>query len=228
MNQTKMLLKKWGWLIFLAAFFGTQIDTLREYYLGPPAEQSLESISQPLRDEAQKLPPVEKNFHVRFEQDGYLIEPMNHEVTLNKEEFSMVFELSEPMGVLVNASFDDDTYALAAQGNPKDLLPGFRNTGMAEVSSNPDREILLSYDSPNYWHYDVSGESRFNEVEMRGHAIIGKRTLRNFYDVDSDRSTGVEAVSQPLYLVFISSKWETQTFVELEIKREYVKVNWRE
>ena len=42
---------------------------------------------------------LEKDFHVRIEQNGELIEPVNGVVTLDKKEFNIMFEFSEPMGL---------------------------------------------------------------------------------------------------------------------------------
>jgi len=59
---------------------------------------------------------LEKDFHVEVEQNGKLIEVINGEVTLEKEEFNLVFTLPEPMGLLLNSSFNKKTYKLASAG----------------------------------------------------------------------------------------------------------------
>lgn len=79
----------------------------------------------------------QQGFHVRIEQHKKLIEPVNGLVTLDKSEFIIVFEFSEPMGLLLNGSFKKKTYKFASKGKSKSQLLGFQKTGMAEGLLNP-------------------------------------------------------------------------------------------
>jgi len=102
-------------------------------------------------------------FNVYVHQHDHEMEITDHTVTLDKESFVLVFRFSQPMGVLVNASFDSKTYDMAMKGEDLEKLPGFEQTGMAEGLLNPDKEILLSDKAPCYWFYDNDEEHRFNE-----------------------------------------------------------------
>ncbi|MCU0428988.1 MAG: hypothetical protein MUF42_03370 [Cytophagaceae bacterium] len=168
----------------------------------------------------------QKDFHVLIEQGGVIITPNNGEINLKKGEFNIVFELSEPMGVLVNGSFQETTYERAVKGKPKSDLPGFENTGMAEGLLNPDKEIFISNDAPNYWFYDDKENNRFNSVEVVNEKLICKRIIQNFYEVETKKNIKVENVSKPLYLVFISYRQGKSIVDEIETKREWVKINW--
>lgn len=168
----------------------------------------------------------EKDFHVFIEQNGKLIEPINGVVNLDKSEFNLVFEFNEPMGLLINGSFKKKTYKLATKGKTKSLLPGFQNTGMAEGLLNPDKEIFLSNDSPNYWFYEDSEKNRFNSIEKVDEKLICKRTIKNLYEVDKKTNTEIENVNKPLYLVFISYKLGEKFTDEIELKREWIKIKW--
>jgi len=169
---------------------------------------------------------IEQDFHVKIEQDGQIIEPVKNKISLKKKEFSIVFEFSEPMGLLINGSFVKKTYKLASKNKPKTKLPGFQTTGMAEGLLNPDKEIFISNDSPNYWFYDDNEMNRFNEIMVLGDKIICKRIIQNIYDIDTKTSIKVEDVSKPLYLVFISYKRGDKVTDQIEIKREFVKIKW--
>ncbi|MBN4052002.1 hypothetical protein JYT53_00715 [Cytophagaceae bacterium AH-315-L13] len=169
---------------------------------------------------------IEKDFHVKIEQDGQIIEPINNKIILKRKEFSIVFEFSEPMGLLINGSFVKKTYKLASKNKPKTRLPGFQNTGMAEGLLNPDKEIFVSNDSPNYWFYDDNEKNRFNEIITIGDKIICKRIIQNLYDIGTKTNIKVEDVDKPLYLVFISYKRGDKVTDQIEIKREFVKIKW--
>ena len=63
--------------------------------------------------------PIEKDFHVTVEQNGKTIQSKNGELTLERKSFNLIFEFSEPMGLLVNGSFENNTYEMAKMGSRK-------------------------------------------------------------------------------------------------------------
>ena len=166
---------------------------------------------------------VEKDFDVYIEQKGKIIKSENEEVTLKKSAFDIVIEFTEPAGVLINASFNSQSYSFAHKGIPKNEISGFKNTGMAEHLSNPDNEILISFDAPSYWFFENEEKHRFNSVQYKKGKYICKRTIENFYDVDSGKNTIVEEVEDPLYLVFIMSEYNQDFTKENELKRKMIK-----
>ena len=170
---------------------------------------------------------TDRDFHVTLEQNGKSIVPVNNVVTLDKSEFSLVFEFNAPMGLLINASFDNTTYQQAMEGKPKSSLLGFENTGMAEGLFNDSEEIFLSDEAPSYWFYEDEETHRFNSTEKKEGKIICKRTINNLYDINVGENIKIEAVTQPLYLVFISYKRGKSITDEIEIKREYIKIEWQ-
>lgn len=169
----------------------------------------------------------ENDFHVRIEQNGKFIKPVNGVYTLEKSKFNIVFEFSQPMGLLINGSFKKDTYKQASEGKPKSMLPGFQNTGMAEGLLNSDKELFISNDSPNYWFYDDNENNRFNYVEKLKDKIQCKRTILNFYEPDTKNNIKIEDVKKPLYLVFISYTSSQDHKEDVESKREWVKIKWK-
>lgn len=166
-------------------------------------------------------------FSVHFEQGTKVIEA-DDDVTLKKEPFDIVFEFPEPMGVLMHASFNPETYNLALENKPLKKLPGFENTGMAEGLFNPDNEILLNATAPGYWFYDNDEAHRFNEAKEKSGKITCKRHVVQFNEIDSNRITNVEDVIAPLNLVFISVERGESEKEVLEIHRVPVQINWEE
>jgi hypothetical protein len=171
--------------------------------------------------------PIEKDFHVTVEQNGKTIQSKNGELTLERKSFNLIFEFSEPMGLLINGSFENNTYEMAKNGIPKTRLKGFLATGMADELFNPSKEILVSNDAPNYWFYDNERDHRFNKTKAEHGKIICTRTIENIYNVESKTNIKVEKVKKPLYLVFISYKRGTSFTEEIELKREILKINWK-
>jgi len=169
---------------------------------------------------------TEKDFHVWVEQDGKKINAANNELTIKKKEFTLFFDFSEPMGILINASFNDQTYKSATEGNDIYELQGFKETGMAENLNNPNKEILLAKNAPSYWFYDDMQTHRFDNVEKKNGKYICRRLIKNLYDIDNKKNIKAENVESPLYLVFISYKYEEDSYERIELKREMIKINW--
>lgn len=169
---------------------------------------------------------VEKGFHVLIEQDGKILKIKNGKVKLDKSEFNIVIELHEPMGLLINASFNKKTYKSASKGKPKSELLGFQNTGMAEGILNTNKEIFISNKSPSYWYYSDEKNNRFNSVEVIDGKYKCRRTISNLYNIDDRLNINIKDVEKPLYLVFILYKRGKRITNEIEIKREYIKIKW--
>ena len=168
----------------------------------------------------------ENDFRVYIEQNGKLMEPINGVVTLEKKSFNIVFEFNEPMGLLINGSFKSKTYTLASNGKPMSKLTGFHTTGLAEGLLNPDKEMFVSKESPNYWFYDDTENHRFNSTEKVNGKILCKRVIENFNDFDSKAIIKIGNNDKPLYLVFISYKYGEKISNQIELKRDWLQINW--
>ena len=173
-------------------------------------------------------PNTEKTFKVTIEQNGTQQEIKNNSVVLNRRTFDIVIEFSEPMALLVNASFNKKTFNQASKNIHLDKLPGFQETGMAEGYFNTEKQLFLAYKAPNYWYYDSDDDNRFNIVDKTDHGIICKRTIENLYDIDTKTSIKTKEIDKPLYLVFISYKRGENITDRIEVQRQYFKVKWSE
>lgn len=129
------------------------------------------------------------------------------------------------MGVLVSASFNNKTYNLAKKQKALNELPVFDNTGMAEGDFNREKEIFLSDDAPSYWIYTSQDEHRFNEVNIYENRITAVRAIKYLYDVNTKETISVSDVKKPLYLVFISAKYN-EKWERTEMHRQYVEIKW--
>lgn len=175
-----------------------------------------------------KFQDNEQVFSFYVTQNGVRQAINDNAVTLNKGAFDIVIKLSKPMGILVNASFDNKTYSEAVKGTPLDKLEGFKNTGMAEGLLNADKEILVADKSPNYWFYDTDEDNRFNGIEKTNDGIICKRTIENLFLKDKQKTIKIGKVKKPLYLVLVSSKPGENFTDRIEVQRHYLAINWKE
>lgn len=170
---------------------------------------------------------MEKKFGVSISQNGETIDIKNNTVTLNDTTFDIVINFSEPMGILVSASFDKSTYEKAKKNKPLNKLDGFTELGMADGLSNPDKEVLISDKAPNYWYFDSASESRFNKTEVHDNGISCTRTIEKVYDVSTGSTISVQDVKKDLFLVFISYKQGENLTDRIEIQRQCIKLVWK-
>jgi len=56
--------------------------------------------------------------------------------------------------------------------------------------------------------------------------ILCKRVIENFNDLDSKAIIKIGNVEKPLYLVFISYKYGETMSNQIELKREWLQINW--
>ncbi len=169
----------------------------------------------------------DNRFSVTIEQNGEKKNIENNTVVLGQGTFDIVFEFSEPMGLLVNASFSKKTFELASKNEHLDKLPGFEETGMAEGILNSEKEVFVSYNAPNYWYYDTDEQNRFNSVYRTVNGIVCKRTIESFYDTDSKTRIKVTDAEKPLYLVIVSYKRGEKITDKIEVQRQYLRIKWK-
>ena len=176
----------------------------------------------------QKIEDNPQTFSVYFEQDGNKIDIINNEVKLKRALFSIILVFPQPMGLLINGSFNDSTYHFALKNLPMDQLPGFRETGMAEDNFNPKKEILIANNAPSYWYYDSKKENRFDNVTEENSKLICEREIKTLDNVDTKKNSKVSDCKNPLYLVFISYAQGKDWGDRIEVERIAAKINWQQ
>jgi hypothetical protein len=163
---------------------------------------------------------------ISIEQNGQKYDINNNTVVLSPSPFDIVFEFSEPMNVLINASFNPKTLKLAADQQPISHLPGFSETGIAEGLFNEDKEIFISENAPNCWFFDDESRHRFNITSQSGSIIIGKRTIENLYNLDEKSVIKVTENKKTIFLVFIFYKIGIKPADLIELQRYCLKIKW--
>ncbi|MFT3740914.1 MAG: hypothetical protein QM786_19360 [Breznakibacter sp.] len=162
-----------------------------------------------------------------IEQDGQRIVVQHDVVTLQKDDFDLMFKISKGEAVLVNASLQPHSYHMAQRGEETTRIPGFESTGMAEGLFNPDLELFISNDSPSYWFYDNAKSHRFNSAEPAKGKFICRRTVQTLYDVDGEKRINIRQLSAPLYLVIVFEKKTKKNPPATETEKVWLKINWK-
>jgi hypothetical protein len=169
--------------------------------------------------------PGKKLFTFRILQDGIEVPLKKNTVTLSKKPFAIEFSLKSPMGILVSASFDGESYRLA-KNKKIAKIPGFRETGMAEGKFNQDKEIMISDEAPNYWFYDNDETHRFDRVHVKKDSIICTRTIEKLYRVGQKLTIPLDKVPGDLYLVLLVKQRGKSEDTDTELQRERLVIKW--
>lgn len=146
-----------------------------------------------------------KTFNVTFEQDGKIIKPRGHIITLQKREFAINVAFlgyqGEQAAVRLHTSKNDNYYKIASKGMPvSDLLtPGI---GMAEPAAAQKNLILSDANAVQYLFINAKG-SRFQQVKKGNKAISGKRNVDEFTFRGGKSFPVANLGANELYLVFI-------------------------
>ncbi|MBL4668178.1 MAG: hypothetical protein JKY30_02820 [Flavobacteriales bacterium] len=165
-----------------------------------------------------------KKIGISIEQNGKLIRPLKGTVTLDKKEFNILVNFPSPMGLLVNASFNDKVLKLASEGRGLATLSQFKDFSViAEEMLNPEKMIYVSNEGSNYWFYESGEENKFNRAEVKSGNYKCTRIIKNFYDLDAALNMEVINVNTPIYLVFL----EKNGAENIKMKRTYLKIKWK-
>ena len=162
-------------------------------------------------------------FEVALFQDGKQVIIDNHIAVLKKRPFDIHLISYEPQGIVINTCLSDSNMIQLASGKPYDQLD-FMQYGMAEDMFNPDQEILIHSHAPSYWYFDDNFNHRFTRVELNKDQIIGIRHIEQMTDVETGEIISSANFPSHLYLGFLSSVWNAETFTSKEFHRDYLTI----
>jgi hypothetical protein len=168
-------------------------------------------------------------FTVGFQQDGQLIPIKNHQVFLKKKTFTLVVSFKQPDSVLINASFEPQSFEQARTGSSLENIQGFSDLGMAEEAFNPKSLLMLSSKAPHYWYYQDETNHRFNDIAQQNGMWICRRIIGQVMYRDTTREMRriSDIPENELYLVFMKTVWAQDFSQQFEKQREYVKIIFR-
>lgn len=165
-------------------------------------------------------------FTVDIFQNDKKIEVDNYTATIKAKDFDIVFTFNKPTDLLISATFDSTTFHKAINGVKITELDGYEHTGMAEGVNNSELNMFLNNSAPSAWYYDDEEKNRFNITEKINGQIKCTRTVKSLFDVNTRQDINLEDVDKPIYMVFISYKYDRDTGRN-EFHREVLIINMR-
>ena len=177
---------------------------------------------------AQAIDNKVMDFSISISQKGRMIEMKNNIVVLDDTTFNIILKFSEPMAVLVNASYNNETFTDAINNEPLSKLAGFKETGMAEVLFNPENRLLMKDRAPSYWHYESDSVNRFNTFSKDTNGITCTRTIDNILEIPARTSIKIQNIEKDIYLVFITYRRGKNVMDRIEEQRQCIKLEWKE
>ena len=165
-------------------------------------------------------------FEVWIHQYNKQVPIQNNVVNLESAPFEIVIYMSEPMGVRVAASFNNEIYNLAGQRTPVDqLLPFQEGRTMPSISFNTGKELEIDDEAHNYYYYESDDMHSFDNIlpyEKGGFHTY--RMIENIYS-NEGKFTAYEMAGKNVYLVFLLSKWNEDK--QDEIRRQGIILSFR-
>ena len=147
-----------------------------------------------------------------------------HVVKVKKAPFQVVVDMFEKDGVFVYASFNGETYEKGIQNTSVQNLYGFKNTAIYEVWKNPNEELCIDGNSPNFWFIDSPTKHRFTSYENINGRYLCVRNINHFYNMKTGQEIDVKNVNGPLYFTFIKFKQEGANYRSKELMRHGFKI----
>ena len=146
---------------------------------------------------------------VYLEQDGRIINIIDDTAEIRKKQFRFVFNFRQPDSVLVNASYNPESFENARGGTELVLIPGFTNTGIAEELFNTEYFMFISDDSPNYWYFSDDSDSRFDSVQKDESGYKCTRTVSSVIDLDgkTEKQDIAKIRHDTIYIVIATIEW---------------------
>lgn len=166
---------------------------------------------------------------IRILQNGAAVSPVNGELDLKKEPFTIEVTLEDMDGVYLYADFSGSVNKLGE----KDPVPELQEVPykvMAEENFNTNKELVICNNSWLYWFYDRKKPVHRFDKEVKvvnDHSVVATKTIQQFYVPSTEKSQKIAEVSQPLYLFFLVTNAFQNTGLVRELSRQKLKINFK-
>lgn len=165
--------------------------------------------------------PAAAGFTFRVEQKKADVPFQNHEITLKKKFFDLVFEFAEPAAVRIAVSFDSLSFVQARSGFPAQNIDAFKTWeggGLAEPDKLGLQNMGMAKGAYNYWFYDDRKAHRFTRTLRTTGKITCWRSIGSIEIFDTQEKLDITDADRPLYFVITTNDGG---------QVEYLKIYWK-
>ncbi|MEC4114996.1 hypothetical protein [Myroides pelagicus] len=152
----------------------------------------------------------EGNISVNVIQNGELIPAKDGIINLKSEEFTFEITAEHLTSFLIGITTTKELYT-ATLADYELQQPWFKSYAMADYPFNPNRELLLSDQAPNYWHFTSPEDHRFDHSPQgTNEHWTAKRTIRTLNDLHNKKTIPINEFKNSVYLYFYSPIYDDQ------------------
>jgi hypothetical protein len=170
----------------------------------------------------------EEYFTVGIEQGGRMLKIEDHQVRLDKKRFVIVISFRDPDAVLVNASFNPQSFRDAMAGRSIRGIAGFSGKQIREERFNKRKLIHVTERDFHYWNYFSEGSHKFDAAKYKRGAWVCHRTVLGYIEPGAAAPRDIRYLDKPeMYLVFVKPEWNRTRTRRIEKQREYLKLLFR-
>jgi hypothetical protein len=166
------------------------------------------------------------HFNAYIIQDGKQLSIDQHVVKVKRAPFQIIVDMPDKKGVFVSASFFRDTFKQALRNVSSNDLPGFSKEALFELWKNPNNELLVSSNNPNFWFIETPANHRFSSYEYVNNRYLCSRTVDFIYDIDMHKNKSLANMDMSLYLTFIKFEPDEENYRSKELMRHEFKIEW--
>ncbi len=178
----------------------------------------------------ERLAASEKIFDVLIEQNGTIAPISGHRIELERGPLTFILLFKEPLGVLVNFSFEETLFNGFRDGKSlSDILedPDLF-MGMGEDLFNPEEEIWIDPVAPHYFFYESGENHRFSKVIKNKAGIICRRVISYFrFEAGGSSQIPVKYLpSENLFVSLLLAEYD-ESYNRVEQQRGYLELFFR-
>lgn len=152
----------------------------------------------------------EGNIQIQIKQNGVVVPNQNGVVHLKSNEFTFEVTSNNIESFLIGATFDKDLYR-SAIGEADLEAPWFESTAFADEIFNPNKELIISDESPSYWYYTSANDHRFDK-NPKGNTQkwVGNRTIKVLNNLSSYEHIPLTKFKDYVYVYIYSPVYDEE------------------
>lgn len=190
-------------------------------------------MEQPGIEPGSQSPPMSRRdvagqrFAIGIEQHRRPQTIHGHQVTLDRDDFSLMVMLAEEDGVLVTASTRPDAFNAARTGKPLSMIPGINGQRLREPRFNPDRLLVLDAHSHHYWYHFTHRNTKFDQAAWARNVLMCRRSISHVRLPGASEPIRINKLQdRTVYLVIVNAQLDDGGRL-IERQRDWLAIHFR-